>query len=223
VEQVIDVAQPQRRFAVVALQDVLACRSAGDGAGEHQDAPVAEIEVAARRAVEQVASEFEAHRAAEADKNLREQLIEWSWVPGADLEETRRAVREALAKLPPGTPRKKLEEARDAALAAFKAAVAQREDAERRRKEEKRKLAAVEFRLSFRLPRVSDYLRQLEQWSDIEFDSYTDRRQTAEKLEQKIRPILLRELVEKPEMSDKKIHRRIEKLVDAHLDAVIEQ
>ena len=107
-------AKAAAREAVLAL---------GDSAG------AAEMKIAAERAVRNIAMEFEAHTAAEADKELRERLVRWASLPAGltdhGTELARQAIADALVKLPQGTPQLRLEAARDQALAPFHEAVAE--------------------------------------------------------------------------------------------------
>ena len=144
-----------------------------------------------------------------------------------------KALREAVAKLPPGTPRSELEETREAVLTPIRQVVAEHEQGQARRlrerqeqarkqREEAWKLSRVEYRLSWRLSRVDDYLRELSTKGELEFDGFTDQWETGKRIKAKIQPILLKELLLRPKLTDEEVHRRIDELVDEHLDAVLE-
>jgi excisionase family DNA binding protein len=94
------------------------------------DASTHEIEVAAVGAVEVVAAEYAASKAAAADAEMRDRLLMWlPWelrdFSDRDREIATQAVRDAFAALPEGTPREELVAARDAALAPARAALTQ--------------------------------------------------------------------------------------------------
>lgn len=93
-----------------------------------KDASLAEIDAAARRAVELVAKEYEARKAAGEDAEMRQRVIRWTSLPSGLTDQGRelatQAIAEAIATMPLGTPRHKLEQVRDEALAPFKQAVA---------------------------------------------------------------------------------------------------
>ncbi len=63
---------------------------------------------------------------------------------------------------------------------------------------------------------MDDYLGKLGQ-SEIEFEGVLDSWLLGKKLKKKIEPILVEELVRKPDLSDEQIHKRIEQLVDEYL------
>ena len=88
--------------------------------------------------------------------------------------------------------------------------------------EEGRKLAHAEARLDWRLSRVDDYLRKLATKGDLEFDGFSDQWETGQQIKAKIQPILLKELLLRPKMTDEEVHRRVDELVNEHLDAVLE-
>jgi hypothetical protein len=135
-------------------------------------------------------------------------------------------IAEALAKLPQGTHRRKLEQAREEALQPFHAAIAQvqeqareKEEEAQRKREETRKVSDAEYRAGWRLSHGFDYLGRLK--DKVEFDGFQDRWDTAEKLKEKIRPLRVKELLQKPDMTDAQIQKRIETLVEEHLESVL--
>ena len=167
------------------------------------------------------------------------------------LDLTKEAVAETLKKLPVGCSEKVMEQARDQALLPIKQAIAKREqaaealrkkrqeetlrkwetgEAERRKREEeaRRKRQAeeavrrAESRLLWTLGHVDDYLQVLGE-SKIEFESLSERWGLAEKFKKIIQPVLVKELVQKPDLSDEQIHKRIERLVDEHLPEELDE
>jgi hypothetical protein len=107
-----------------------ALRAAGAAIGKMRDgAPLAEIRAVGKQAVEPITGEFEAHQAAQTDIEWRDWITRWTRLPDGLTEPAKElattAIREALAKLPLGTPRPKLDEAVEAALEPFRLAVAQ--------------------------------------------------------------------------------------------------
>jgi excisionase family DNA binding protein len=122
------------------------------------DAPMHEVAQAAATAVQAVAQEFAAHKAAEADAAMRDRLLMWVPVELRDFSEHARgmamqAVLKAFAALPVGTPREKLVIALDAALAPARTALAQHREAQRQQSEAERKQAEA---------------AQRKQWAELE-------------------------------------------------------
>jgi hypothetical protein len=144
-----------------------------------------------------------------------------------------------------------MEQAKDQILAPVKKAIAKREqaaetlrqkqqeeirrkqqaeEAERKKHEEgarcKREaeeaVRRAESRLLWKLGHVDDYLRKLGE-SKIEFESLPERWMLTEKFKKKIKPILVRELVQKPDLTDEQIHQRIERLVDELLPEELDE
>jgi hypothetical protein len=92
----------------------------------------------------------------------------------------------------------------------------------RRDQQEAYRLSKAQHRAGWRLSHVYDYLTRLEGQEEIEFDGFQDRWDTGQKLQEKIRPALIAELLEKPDLTDEEIRERIEGLVDQHLDEVLQ-
>ena len=163
-----------------------------------------------------------------------------------DRDVGRNAVRAEMAKLPVGCGVKMMEQTRDRFLdylqqvidrRSEEAAVqrkkqeaeAQAEEAKRKKqqREARRKqeadeaLRQAESRLLWRLGHVDDHLRQLDE-SEIEFESLSERWGLAEKFKKAIRPILIKELLKKPGLTDDRIHERIERMVDEQLKEELE-
>jgi len=154
-------------------------------------------------------------------------LAAWIALSGGTVEEdraAREAVFEALARLPVGTAQKELERTKEAALEPFRAAIQKRKTEEQRRevqacqeRDEARKRTEVETRVDWRLPgRVGTYLAELD-GNEIEFDDLSDLRKMEINLENRIRPILIGEVLGDPEISDGDLDALIEELIDAHL------
>ena len=160
-------------------------------------------------------------------------------------------VAKALKQLPVGCSDKMMEQARDQALAPVKKAIAEREEAaealrqkqaaeaqrkreveavERRKQDEEARckreaeeaVRRAENRLRWKLGHAQDYLAQLGK-SEIEFESFSDRWDLGEKLKKKIKPTLIKELLQKPDLTDKQLHERIERLVDEHLEEELDE
>ena len=68
---------------------------------------------------------------------------------------------------------------------------------------------------------VDDYLQELDE-SKIEFESLAERWSLAEKFKKAIRPIVIKELLKKPGLTDDQIHERIERMVDEQLKEELE-
>jgi hypothetical protein len=138
-------------------------------------------------------------------------------------------VSEALARLPAGTSQKELEKTKEATLEPFRVTIQRRkadaqgrEDQARREREEVRQRADVEQRVDRRLSsHLGEYIRELEE-DDIEFDSPADRWEMEKDLKKRIRPMLLSQVWEEPEMSDQDIDELIEELVDEHIGEFLE-
>ena len=87
-----------------------------------------------------------------------------------------------------------------------------------------RKLYDAEIRVNVYMPRVHDYLRELENQQKFEFDDGSSERfDIGEKLKERIRPILVKQLIRTPEITDEQIERRIEVLVDRFIVAFVEE
>ncbi|PYT23267.1 MAG: hypothetical protein DMG57_32525 [Acidobacteria bacterium] len=62
----------------------------------------------------------------------------------------------------------------------------------------------------------------MERRDEIEFRDFNDLWDTSKKVQQKIGPILLGEILHNPKMTDEQITDQIEKLVDEHLPEFLE-
>ena len=92
----------------------------------------------------------------------------------------------------------------------------------RRKQEAEGALWRAKNRLLWRLGHVDDYLRKLGE-SKIEFESVSERWDLGEKFKKKIEPILVKELLRKPDLTDEQLHERIERLVDEHLPEELDE
>lgn len=78
--------------------------------------------------------------------------------------------------------------------------------------------ALAETRASSLLSTVDSYLTELEGTGELEFDGAEDRADVSRKLKDRIRPAIVNAIVEKPELTDAQVRRRIERLADRYLD-----
>ena len=189
------------------------------------DATSREMEEVAWLAVQPMAKE---HAHWQACQNL----ATWVMLPGGTVEDNQQAsqaVSEALARLPVGTSQKELEKAKEAALEPFRAAIQgrkadaqQREEQARRESEKARQRADVERRVDRRLSsHLGEYIGELEE-DEIEFDDPADRWELEKDLKKRIRPMLLSQVREEPDMSDQDLDELIEELVEEHIGEFLE-
>lgn len=173
-------------------------RSAADAIAQlGSDVPLVEIRAAAVEASKKVCVEYEAWKAAEDHRRACQDMVRWV----ADGDDAREAVRQALENLPVGTTRAKMEKARDAALAPFRAA----------------NKAAAEA--DFYLCHVSSYIEELgnEESGEWNLGNWSKRYDLAAKLKSKLRPLLIQKLVERT-MDMDEINDFIEDWVDRELE-----
>jgi hypothetical protein len=118
------------------------------------DADLRKVEQTVAAAVSSIEAHYGAEKAAEADAAERERLLRWIPLELREFSEqgwelAAQAVSEAFDRLPVGTPRAQLIEARDAALAPFRAALAQRREMQRAEVDAtlKKQVAALEAQL----------------------------------------------------------------------------
>jgi hypothetical protein len=78
--------------------------------------------------------------------------------------------------------------------------------------------ALAETRTANLISMVDSYLTQLEATGEVEFEGSEDRADVARKLKDRIRPVIVTDLVDRPELTDGQVRRRIERLVDRDLD-----
>jgi excisionase family DNA binding protein len=134
-------------YGELSAWQVQAVRAAAGAIGElPDDATSGEIRAAAKQAVARVEADFQAHKAAEKDAEMRQRIMQWAPIPhelndhGRDL--AHKAIADALAKLPVGTPHDELLAARDKALAPFRAILAawQADQQEQRRRQQEHQI-----------------------------------------------------------------------------------
>jgi hypothetical protein len=175
-----------------------AMRAAADAIAQLGDeASLAEIRAAAVEGGNKVLAEYEAWKAGEDHRQACKQMVQRVF----DGEDAREAVRQALEKLPVGVTRAKMENARDAALAPFRAA---------------RKAAADADRY---LQHVSEYIEVVgnEETGEWDLGDWFKRYPLAEKLKAKLRPVLIQELLEET-MDVDEAHEFIEEWLDRELE-----
>ena len=78
--------------------------------------------------------------------------------------------------------------------------------------------ALAESRVSALLSTVDGYLGQLEASGELEFEGADDRANVTRKLKDRIRQTMLNQVLDRPDLSDTQLRRRIERLVDRYLD-----
>lgn len=208
----------------LTVWQVRAVREAHAAISQLDDIAALEMRTIAKQAVATVEREFR-------DKEIRDRIIRFARLP-VELNENGRkqageAIAAALAKLPVGTPKDRLEAACDEALGPFHAAIeryreelAQRDRQEQRTRQEASARLAADFRAGLLTSYVPDYLRELEERGAIRFKSLADRWNLAEKLEKEIRPKLVERILQEPGVPDVEMHKRIEKFVDARIGAM---
>ncbi len=168
------------------------------------DAPLEEIRAAALEAGNRVRTDYEAWQVAEEHRQNCKRVLD-SAFPLGDSEEEReaskRAVREALEKLPVGCELSEMQRARDQALAPFKV---------------RAEAAKAADRL---LRHVDPYIEDLgnEESGDWDLGGFSERRQLAQKLKAKVRPALIEQLFEK-KLDETEIQEFIEDWIDEELE-----
>jgi hypothetical protein len=93
-------------------------------------APIEELRAVAVRGVQSVIKAFEDEQAAKADLEMRARIVQSPlpfWISPEGLETVQGLIQEMIASLPVGTPRAKLEQAREQVLGDLEAAVRQRQ------------------------------------------------------------------------------------------------
>jgi hypothetical protein len=162
-----------------------------------EDPPLAKIRAAMVEATNKVRAECETWKAGEDHRQLCDQIVQWVF----DGDDAREAVRQALEKLPVGTTRAKIENARDTALAPFRAEKKAAADADRY------------------LQHVADYIEELgnEDTGEWDLGSWSERFELAKKLKIKLRPLLIRKLSEDP-MDENETYGFIEEWLDRQLE-----
>jgi len=162
-----------------------------------------------------------------------------SLLPGAtaaELQEANRIVAEALAKSPLGTDKVGMEKIRNAVVTPVRDQVIQRQrqeeekllsekqarameqEAARQKREALELRSAAERRVDCKLFRVDDCLRELERKNQIVFDSFPARLEIGQKLKSRIREILVQQIVQKPQLSEEIVRKRIDALTIKHVE-----
>jgi len=194
---------------------VAAVKAAGEAiAALPADTPLDVMEAAARQAVARVAEQF-------LDQDQRAEVIR-SCAFLRKLREPERQVvearlRQALAQLPPGTPRALLEQARDEALKPMREAVEKQLEAERREQEEAERRRRAEFRASLALSHLGFYLQH---HKHFRYDGLRNLWRTTDELAKTLRPKLVGIILREPDISDEKLRRHVERLADEELGVV---
>jgi hypothetical protein len=162
-----------------------------------EDPPLAKIRAAAVEAANKVRAEYEAWKAGEDHRQACEQMVQWVF----DGDDAREAVRQALEKLPVGATHAKMENARDAALAPFRAAVRAAADADQY------------------LRHVQDYIEELgnEDTGEWDLGGWSERYGLAKKLKIKLRPALIRKLSAEA-LDESDARKSIEEWIDRELE-----
>jgi hypothetical protein len=139
-------------------------------------APLTAIRAVAVEAGNKVCTEYQAWKAADDHRKACKHITDWTF-EGDDACE---AVRCALEKLPVGATRAQMESVRDAALAPFRAATKAVEDAD------------------LYLYHVSGYIEELgnEETGSWDLGDWSERYHLAATLKVKLRPVLIRKLLE---------------------------
>jgi hypothetical protein len=133
-----------------------------------------------------------------------------------DLELAKRALSAALEQVAVGS-QQMVEVVRDQVVIKVREIINQRHEAEG----QARKRAAAESRLDPLMSHVDKFIGDLVRRGELEFYDLNDRRETTDALKKQIRPLLVKELIGEPGMSDERLRRRIEKLADKPLDALM--
>lgn len=188
-----------------------------------------EMRAAAIDAVQPIIAAYE-------DQKMRRDVLLWARLPDGLTPEGKelatQAIAEAIGKLPPGTPRARLEQVREQeVLAPLRTAIVQvreqkRKQAEEarlkrdREREEEETRSRVEYRVGRSLSDVDDYLFKLGRKGEITFDSAADYTNVSERLKAIVRPSLMKALLAQPGMTDEEIRKHINRLADEHLEEV---
>jgi hypothetical protein len=178
--------------------DVRAMRAAADLIAQLSDeAPLAEIRAAAAEAGNKVRAEYEMWKASEDHRQACERMAKCVF----DGDDAAEAVRQALEKLPVGTTRAKMESARDAALAPFRAAPKAVADADRY------------------LQHVTNHIEILgnDETGEWELGDWFERYGLAAKLRARLRPLLIEKLA-KETLDVGEAHEFIEEWLDQELE-----
>ena len=143
--------------------------------------------------------------------------------PNGTRDRMMRDARAALEALPLSTAGADLDAAAERVIAPFRATDQQFEAAERKQRD----VAAAEHRAEIRWilhlsNQIDTRLGQLEQKKRVMFDGFSDRREMSRSLEQKIKPIIVGEIINDQGLSDARLKARIAALVDRHYEEFCE-
>jgi len=146
------------------------------------DAPVSQVRAAARAEARKLAAEFERSQAEERHRQACESIVQRTYLLRGTQEQeaaARQAVKTALGKVPVGASEAELLGARVAALAPFEAKIKAAADADRY------------------LPHVRRYVEKLgnEQHGEWDLGNVIERLRLTEKLQKKIRPLLMQTIL----------------------------
>ncbi|MDP3000211.1 MAG: helix-turn-helix domain-containing protein [Bryobacterales bacterium] len=190
--------------------------------GLRADASIEELRCVAKAAAGKIVAEFGHIQTCEKlVSDLRAQI---QGATADELEAAQKEVRTALAGLPLTASQHDRERARDGAIAGLRQRIAARAAG---REAEQARIAAEEARQSEARLKLTNLLSLV--YEDIGDklvfegfrDGFFDRWNSAEKLERKIRPLLLQELLHDADLSAAQIGKRVSALVDAHLDVAL--
>lgn len=192
--------------------------------GLRAEASIEEHRSVAREAAQKIGAEFEHCQSCET--LIRELSAEVRGATAGELEAAKKEVGRALAELPLTASQRDRESARDAAIKPIRELIAARQEEARRKQEEEPARSQAEHRVNHHLNGayndVENYLsRQIQDEDGIQFDSGADFVNTAEKLKEIIRPLLMKELLAQPRMPDEEIKKLIDAWADEHLDEVL--
>jgi hypothetical protein len=81
----------------------------------------------------------------------------------------------------------------------------------------------AESRASTALHAVDSYLDQLEEKGQLEFNRPKDKADVSRKLKDRVRPVIIDDLLLRADMTDTQLRKRVEQLVARHLRTVFKQ
>jgi hypothetical protein len=145
-------------------------------------------------------------------------------LPGANREElalAKRTLAVALGQVQVGAAGELLQAVRDRMLPELRDGINQRVAAERKQRQDSQRQARAESKATTAMGHVDTVLRDLESRGELEFDGLVDRWQTTSRVKERVRAALMRELTVNPELAVEQVRRRVETLVEVHLDAVL--
>src|SRR5579871_100877 len=137
-------------------------------------------------------------------------------------EESKDAVQVALEALPLNASDRQFEQTCDLALEPIQAKIAERERQGQRKEAATVARRQAEQRADWKLLDIGNYISELEQDEEIEFDGFSDRWGFTENVKNRIRGELVGALVKNPKLSDDEVQDLIEILVDRHKDEFLE-